>query len=183
MNFVENSINLMQITSPIPRDPLHLTYNAQNRDVQAVYLGIVKMALRNHVKDINLWTQFKWEKYTNLVNKVNSEAWYISNIYNIKINPLYFEWDKLIPMLERQLPVILNEMLNCDCQWHLLDQNESRSTISRKGEPNYNPRRRINNRSQMLPPPGPRITQPQIRDRFHHGENSSHTTHGNNLPP
>ena len=38
LNFVENSINPMQITSPIPSSLLHPTYNAQDRDAQAEYI-------------------------------------------------------------------------------------------------------------------------------------------------
>ena len=33
----ENSINLMQMASPIPSDPSYPTYNAKNRDAQADY--------------------------------------------------------------------------------------------------------------------------------------------------
>ena len=76
-------------------------------------------------------------------------------------------------MVERQFPNILNEMLNCYHQLHQSDQNESRSTITKNEEPNYNLRRRINNTAQMLPPPGPRITQPHMRGRSHHGKKSS----------
>ena len=56
-NIVENSINLIQIMSPIPSDPLHTTYNGQNRDAQAEYLAIVKTALRNSIKDFNFTDQ------------------------------------------------------------------------------------------------------------------------------
>ena len=52
-------MNLIEITSPIPYDLLHPTYNALNRDAKAEYLAMVKMALRNCMKDINFWTQFK----------------------------------------------------------------------------------------------------------------------------
>ena len=79
-------------------------------------------------------------------------------------------------MAERQFPDILNEMLNHDYQWHLSDQNESRSIVSWSGEPNFNPRRKINTSAQMLPPSGPRIIQPHVRGIFHHGKHSSHTT-------
>ena len=48
----KNPINPIQITSPIPSDPLHPIYNAGN-ETQAEYLGIIKMALRNCVKGIN----------------------------------------------------------------------------------------------------------------------------------
>ena len=52
-NFVENSINLMEITSLIPSDPSDPINNAHNRDAQAEYLANVKVALRNYIKDIN----------------------------------------------------------------------------------------------------------------------------------
>ena len=48
------------------------------------------------------------------MNEVSSIPQYISNKYNVGINLLYFEWFEFIPMLERQFPDILNEMLNCD---------------------------------------------------------------------
>ena len=50
---VKNYINLFQMTSPIPCDSSNPTYNARKRDAQAQYLGIIKMALRNCIKDIN----------------------------------------------------------------------------------------------------------------------------------
>ena len=54
----------MQITSQIPSDPLHQTYNAQNRGAQTEYLAIVKMSIKElHVKDINFAVQLKWEEY------------------------------------------------------------------------------------------------------------------------
>ena len=53
-------------------------------------------------------------------------------------------------------------MLNHNHQCHLSDQKGSRSTISRNGKPNYNPRRRLNNIAQTLQPPGPRNTQPHF---------------------
>ena len=46
LNIVKNSINLMQITSPIPSDLLHPTYNAKNRDVQGEYLAVVKNSIK-----------------------------------------------------------------------------------------------------------------------------------------
>ena len=62
-NFAENSISLIQISSPIPSDSSHSTYNAQNRDTQAEYLAIGKMVLRNSVKILISWTLFKHEEY------------------------------------------------------------------------------------------------------------------------
>ena len=74
-DFVENSINLMQITSPVPSDTLHSTYNAKNRDAQAEYLAIVKVALRNCVKDINFGDQVQIRRvHEDLMNKVSCKA-------------------------------------------------------------------------------------------------------------
>ena len=51
------------------------------------------------------------------------------------MHPLYFEWDKFRPTLERQFPDILNKILKVDHQWHLSEQNVSRSAIARDGKP------------------------------------------------
>ena len=110
------------------------------------------------------------------MNKVNSKAWYINSKYNVPIELLYFEWDKFMPMLEWQFQDALNEMLNHYCQWHLSDQNERWSITPRNRELSNNVRCRINNRTQMLTPLGPRITQTSIRGRFLHGKNFSHNT-------
>ena len=42
-------------------------------------------------------------------NESSFNAQYISNKYNVRINPLYFEWHKFIPTLERQFPDVLNK--------------------------------------------------------------------------
>ena len=54
----------MQITSPIPSDPLHPTYNVGNRDAQAEYLTTVKMTLRNCIKDIHFHMSISNKKST-----------------------------------------------------------------------------------------------------------------------
>ena len=121
-----------------PIDPLHPTYNTQNRGAQAEYLAKVKVALRNCVKDINLADPVQMKRVLrDLMIEVSYKAQNISSNHIVQINPLYFEWDKFILTLERQFPDVLNEMVNCDHQWHLSDQNKSRSTISRNGEPYY----------------------------------------------
>ena len=38
----------------MPSDALHPIYNARKGDAKEEYLGIIKMALRNCIKDINL---------------------------------------------------------------------------------------------------------------------------------
>ena len=74
-NFVENSINLMQISFPIPSDPSHPTYNAHNRDAQAEYLAIIKMASRNRIKDINFMVPVQTKRvHGDLMNEASCEA-------------------------------------------------------------------------------------------------------------
>ena len=147
-NFVKNSINFIQITSPIPSDLLHPTYNVRKRDTETEYLGIIQMTLRNCIKDINFTDPVQMRRvHRDLMNEANSEYQYISNRYNIEIDPLHFEWDKFIPTLERQLPDIFNEMLNCDHQGHPLDQSDHTSIISRNREPNNTFRQRVNFRT------------------------------------
>ena len=83
-NFVETSISIMQIISPIPSDPLHPTYNAPNIYAQAEYLTIVKMALQNCINNINFLDTFKMRRvHGDLMNEVSCEAQYIHNKHNI----------------------------------------------------------------------------------------------------
>ena len=60
------------------------------------------------------------------MNKVSSKAQIISNEYSICLDPLYSEWDRFTPTLEKQFPDILIEMLNCGHQLHPSDQNVSK---------------------------------------------------------
>ena len=45
---------------------------------------------------------------------INGEARYISTKYSVWIDPLYFEWDKFIPTLEKHFPDLLDEILDCE---------------------------------------------------------------------
>ena len=82
----------MHITSPVPSDLSHQIFYAPNRDAQAEYLAIVKMALRNWVKDINFADPVPIRRvHVDLMNEVSCEGWCIVNKHNIQINPLYFE--------------------------------------------------------------------------------------------
>ena len=87
-NVVENSINLTQIWSPIPSNLSHPNCNAQNRDAQAEYLAIVKTALRNSIKNIDFVDHVQMRRvHGDLMNEVSYKAKYISNKYNVRINP------------------------------------------------------------------------------------------------
>ena len=59
-----------------------------------------------------------------LMHDVNRDARYIGTKYSVQIGPLYFEWDKFIPTLEKHFPDILDEILNCDHQRDALIQNQ-----------------------------------------------------------
>ena len=47
-----------------------------------------------------------------LMCEANREATFISAIYSIWIDPLYFMWDKFIPTLEKYFPDLLDEILS-----------------------------------------------------------------------
>ena len=49
-----------------------------------------------------------------LICEANREASYVSTKYSIQVGPLFFEWDKSIPKLEKHFPDILDDILNCE---------------------------------------------------------------------
>ena len=55
----------------------------------------------------------------------------ISNKHNIQIEPLHFEWDRFIPILEKEFPDLLKVMLNHCSQQQLLNANENRPLLLR----------------------------------------------------
>ena len=61
------------------------------------------------------------------MHDVNREVRYISSKYIVQIDPLYVEWNKLIPTLENHFPDSLEELLNHDHQWHTLVHNHGHS--------------------------------------------------------
>ena len=66
-------------------------------------------------------------------------------------------------------------MLNHDHWGHPLDQNKSWSITPGSRKPNNNSRCRVNHKALLMTPPSPRITQPNIRGRFLHGNFFSHS--------
>ena len=84
---------------------------------------------------------------------VNREARYISHKYSVQIDPLYFEWDKLIPMLENYFPDILEELLNCDHQWCASVHNQGQSIPARNSELNTNFRSQMEGKHKEHPAP------------------------------
>ena len=92
------------------------------------------------------------------MNQVGNEAIHISTKYTVQLEPLYFEWDKFIPTLEKEFLDILNEMLCCNSQHQPFNPNENRFIPYRNREPYNNFRQGINNRTQRLTTPSPTIT-------------------------
>ena len=51
-----------------------------------------------------------------VMHEVNREAICIGTKYSVKMEPMYFQWDKLILKLEKHFTDILEEILNHDHQ-------------------------------------------------------------------
>ena len=62
-----------------------------------------------------------------LINELRDEATYINNKYIIQIEPMQFKWDKFLPMLEKDFPDILKEVLSCINQQHQSISNVNNS--------------------------------------------------------
>ena len=71
-------------------------------------------------------TQTK-KAHETLMCEVNREAKYISTKYSIWIDPLYFEWNRFIPTLEKHFLDILGEILNHDNQRYASVQGQGQS--------------------------------------------------------
>ena len=107
-----------------PRDPLHTIYTARERDAQAEYLGLIKTALRNTVRNVNFVDPVQTRRVNDtLMHDVNSKVRHIGTKYRMQIDPLYIERYKFIPTLEKYFLDILKEVLNCDHQRYALVHN------------------------------------------------------------
>ena len=107
----------------------------ENKTLKSYHLGIVKMALRNCIKDIHFADTLKTRRvHGDLMNDISRKVQYIGSKYNVPVEPLYFEWDKLTSTLERQFSDVLNEMLNDGYQGLQSDQYERRSITPRSRE-------------------------------------------------
>ena len=67
--------------------------------------------------------------------ETNREAICISTKYSVQIEPLYCECNDFISMLEKNLPDISHEMLNCDNQ-NSASANDEATTSLRYNHPN-----------------------------------------------
>ena len=73
------------------------------RDVDAEYLGRVKVVLSSHIGGINFVDPVSMRKaQQELMKQVWNEAIHISNKYKVQLEPFYFEWEMFIPTLEKE---------------------------------------------------------------------------------
>ena len=72
------------------------------------------------------------------MSEVRTEAIHISNKYKIQTEPIQIEWDKFLPVLEKDLSEILNEVLrHNNNQLQSANPNENRS-MPNKNRNQYN---------------------------------------------
>ena len=95
----------MQIAPANPSDMTHPTYGVQKRDADTESLSRVEIALSNHVGGITFVNPVNTRKaHVELMNQVRNKAMDNSNKYEVQIEPLYFEWNRFIPMLVKGIP-------------------------------------------------------------------------------
>ena len=100
-----------------PSDISHPTYYAWKSDADAEYVGRVKIAIISHIGSINFMDPVSMRRsHEELMKQVRNEAIYINNKYKVQLEPFYFEWERLIPPLEKGFPDILSEMLSHNSQ-------------------------------------------------------------------
>ena len=106
-----------------------------------------------------------------LMHVINKEVTYIGSIYSVQIDPLYFEWNKLIPTLEEHFSDILGEIMNCDNQSYALLQGKGQSI------PTYNEEFNTTFRhSHAWRPARPRFPQPRSKGQAQHHGSYFHCT-------
>ena len=102
-----------------------------------------------------------------LIHKVNREAICICIKYSVKIEPMYFEWDLFISSLEKNIPDILQEILD---QRHNSEQGPSQSVPTDSGDNNMDLRHDHTDRQHRQRPPILRLSWPRARGQSqHHG--------------
>ena len=92
------------------------------------------MALSSHMGGIIFADPANIRKgYEELMTQVRTEAIHISNKYRIQIEPIQFEWDRILATLEKDFPGIWDEMLSCNSQpKQPLNSNVNRSIPNKK---------------------------------------------------
>ena len=90
------------------------------------------------------------------MDKVNREVICIGIKYSVKIEPMYMEWDKLIPTLEKHFPDILKETLDHD--HHRCNSEKGLSAPVGSSDNNTNFRYDHTDIGHMQRPPSPRLS-------------------------
>ena len=109
----------MPMPSLDPSDPKHATYIIRKGDAKAEYLALIKAALSKAVQNINFVDLFQiMREHEAIMPKVNRDVICIGIKYSVKVEPIYFNRDELIPALEKHLCSILLEILDCNHQRH-----------------------------------------------------------------
>ena len=69
--------------------------------------------LSSHIGSINFADPVSIRKaHKELMRQVKDEASHITNKYKVQLEPFYFEWERFIPMLEKEFPDILSKMMS-----------------------------------------------------------------------
>ena len=110
-NYINNPSSSTTSNMPLPFSnltyPLHPTYYDRKRDAQEKYTSLIKTPLQNSLLNVNfLDPAITTKAHAALMCETNRKAKYISTKCSIQIEPLYFEWDKFISMLEKHFPDI-----------------------------------------------------------------------------
>ena len=106
-NYIKNSnsntATCMWLLPSNPSDPLHPTYYERKREVWDEYISLIKQAIQN--------TGMAHEAF---MCEANRDTRYIRTKYSVHTDPLYFEWDKFIPTLEKHFLDIWDAILTHD---------------------------------------------------------------------
>ena len=179
------SSNCIQIAPENLSDTSHSTYHNWIRDADTDYLGSVKIVLSSLIGGNNFVDPGNTRKARkDLMNKAGTEAIHISNKYKVQIEPLHLEWDRFIPIFEKEFLDILNEMLGHNSQHQPLNSNKNRSILHRNREQYIGFGRGIKNRTRILTTSCLAMTHPNIANRFHHFSHSmpeTLNTHNGNI--
>ena len=182
-NYVDNpnlyTTSNMPLPSSDPSDLLHLTYYDRKRRCSGGISSLIKIALWNTIHNVNfLHSAITRKAQEALMCETNIKAKYIRTKYSVWTEPLYFEWVKFIPMLEKYFPDILDEMLNCHNQM----------SASANGEATSSFRLNHTNIGRILSQTCSRLLKPRNRGWAQHCSSFCHSTpevshsHHQNVP-
>ena len=167
----------MWLPSSSANDPLHQTYYASKRDAQAEYLNPIITALRNIIHNVNFVDPTQIRKaHEVLMSDDNKEVRYTGTKNSLQMDPLYFEWDKFVPTLEKHFPDILGDILNHDYQGYALVQGQGQSFPANNDEFNISLRHSHTDIGKTQKSTSSRFSQPRTRGIAQHHCSFYHNT-------